>query len=386
MTGRIGKYITQTVSGEPFKAHVPPELPVDPPIVMEKIYPFLEKATLAIAELSGLTKAIPNKSLFLYMYVRKEALLSSQIEGTQSSFSDLMLFEQHLQPEINLDDVNEVSNYVKALHHGLERIEGGFPLSLRLLKEVHQVLLSGGRGMTKQPGEFRRSQNWIGGTRPGNALYVPPPVNMLDDCLANLEQFLHDNSLPTIIKAGIAHVQFESIHPFLDGNGRLGRLLIILLFCVDGILDEPILYISLFLKQNRRVYYNLLTQVREHGAWEVWLEFFLNGLFDTAKQAILAIQEINGLFHDHLAIIDTMGRSRITCAKVFEYLQMLPQVTVSGVASALSVSLPTARDALNNMVEVGILEEISGKVRNKVYVYRQYLDILEEGTEPFQRR
>jgi Fic family protein len=243
MNKRIGTYIKQKVSGESYKAYVPPQLPPDPPIDLQQLYPNLEKATLALAELNSVTKVIPNISLFVYMYVRKEALLSSQIEGTQSSFSDLILFEHHQKPEVSLDDVEEVSNYVKAIHYGLDRLKSDFPLSLRLLREIHDILLSGGRGSKKSPGEFRRSQNWIGGTRPGNALFVPPPVEYLDQCLSNFEKFLHYGKLPVLIKAGLAHVQFETIHPFLDGNGRLGRLLIILLLCESGILDEPILYL-----------------------------------------------------------------------------------------------------------------------------------------------
>lgn len=216
MNERIGVYVTQNVVGEPYKAYVPPPLPLDPPIDLTGLYPYLEKATLALAELNSVHKSIPNTSLFIYMYVRKEALLSSQIEGTQSSFSDLMLFEHHQKPEVSLEDVEEVSNYVKALTYGLNRLKEDFPLSLRLLKEIHGVLLSGGRGSSKLPGEFRHSQNWIGGTRPGNALFVPPPIDRLDQCLSNFENFLHDNTLPILIRAGIAHVQFETIHPFLN--------------------------------------------------------------------------------------------------------------------------------------------------------------------------
>lgn len=220
------------------------------------------------------------------MYVRKEALLSSQIEGTQSSFSDLILFEHQQKPEVSLEDVEEVSNYVKVIMYGLKRLNNGFPLSLRLLRDIHSVLLSGGHGLGKIPGEFRRSQNWIGGTRPGNALFVPPPMDHLDECLGDFENFLHEGSLPILIKAGLAHVQFETIHPFLDGNGRIERLLMTLLLCGSGMLDAPILYLSLYLKENRRVYYELLQEVRIHGTWETWLELFLKGVDKSAKQAI----------------------------------------------------------------------------------------------------
>jgi Fic family protein len=283
MNQRVGTYITQKVPGESYKTYVPPKLPPEPLVDLGRLYPYLEKATLALAELNSICKTIPNPSLFIYMYVRKEALLSSQIEGTQSSFSDLMLFEHHQKPEVSLEDVEEVSNYVKAVSYGLQRLKEDFPLSLRLLKEIHGVLLSGGRGSSKLPGEFRRSQNWIGGTRPGNALFVPPPVDSLNQCLSDFENFLHDETLPVLIKTGLAHVQFETIHPFLDGNGRLGRLLITLLLCANGMVDEPILYLSLYLKQNRQSYYELLQEVRSNGTWETWLEFFLEGVYSSAK-------------------------------------------------------------------------------------------------------
>ena len=317
----------------------------------------------------------------MYMYVRKEALLSSQIEGTQSSFFDLMLFEHHQKPHVALDDVEEVSNYVKAIEYGLERLQNGFPLSLRLLREIHSVLLSGGRGSHKLPGKFRTSQNWIGGTRPGNALYVPPPVEHLADCLANLEKFLHDDSLPVLIKAGLAHVQFETIHPFLDGNGRLGRLLIILLLVEGGLIDAPILYLSLYLKENRKIYYDLLQEVRTHGTWEVWLEFFLNGVVESSQQAIKTIKDINRLFEEDVAKLNTLGRARFSCERILDYLKQLPQVSVPLLAKALEVSPPTVRHSLNHMVKLGILEEISGKQRDKIYLYRKYLDLLEEGAQ-----
>jgi Fic family protein len=355
------------------------------------------------------------------MYVRKEALLSSQIEGTQSSFSDLMLFEHKQKPKVSLEDVEEVSNYVKAINYGMARLRDDFPLSLRLLKEIHSILLTGVRGSTKLPGEFilkenrntdlflsgegaqrineyvstrihdknkdsilireefRRSQNWIGGTRPGNASFVPPPVEYLADCLSDFEKFLHDENTPVLIKAALAHVQFETIHPFLDGNGRLGRLLITLILCADGMLDEPILYLSLYLKKNRHTYYQLLQEVRESGNWEVWLEFFLIGIYQSATQAINTAENINNLFIKDLAKISLLERARFSCEKIFEYMKTLPQVSVPFLSKALNLTPPTVRDALNNLQSIGILEEISGKKRDKVYVYRKYLDILENG-------
>jgi len=383
MNQRLGIYINQNTTGESFKAFVPPKLPPNPPIDLSTLYAHLEKAAVALAELNSIHKSIPNTSLFIYMYVRKEALLSSQIEGTQSSFSDLMLFEHHQKTTVSVEDVEEVSNYVKALNYGLERLKSGFPLSLRLIREIHGILSSGGRGSLKSPGEFRRSQNWIGGTRPGNALFVPPPISHLDQCLAEFENFLHDDNLPVLIKAGIAHVQFETIHPFLDGNGRLGRLIITLLLCNHGNLDEPILYLSLYLKQHRHVYYNLLQEVRSHGKWETWLEFFLEGIFNSSKQAISTANRINHLFESDMAKIGTIGRARFSCELALDYMKKLPQISATSLAKELDMSTPTARNALNQMVDLKILEEITNQERDKIYVYRNYLNILEEGAAPF---
>ncbi|MBA3752030.1 Fic family protein [Candidatus Dependentiae bacterium] len=383
MNRRIGTYITQKLTGELYKAYIPPKLPPDPPIDLTRLYPSLEKATLTLAELNSIHRIIPNTSLFMYMYVRKEALLSSQIEGTQSSFSDLMLFEHQQKSEVCLEDVEEVSNYVKAITVGVQRLKEGFPLSLRLIKEIHGILLSGGRGSRKLPGQLRHVQNWIGGTRPANALFIPPPVEHLQHCLNDLESFLHDKSLPVLIKAGLAHVQFETIHPFLDGNGRLGRLLITLILCEGGMLDEPILYLSLYLKQNRSLYYELLQEVRTHGTWETWLEFFLEGIYTTAKQAITTAENINTLFEQDLQKIAQLGRARFSCEQTLEYMKRLPQVTVPLLAKELAITAPTARSALNQMTSLGVIEEVSGKKRDKIYVYRKYLAILEEGAQPF---
>jgi len=384
MNKRIGTYITKKIATESYKAYVPSQLPPNPSVDMERLYPLLEKATIAVAELNSIAQIIPNISLFVYMYVRKEALLSSQIEGTQSSFSDLILFEHNQKPNVSLEDVEEVSNYVQAINHGLDRLEKGFPLSLRLLCEVHAILLSGVRGARNLPGEFRKSQNWIGGSRPGNALFVPPPIEVLMDCLSNFESFMHDEkcNLPALIKAGIAHVQFETIHPFLDGNGRLGRLLITLLLCKEDILAEPILYLSLYFKQNRITYYNLLQQVRLHGSWEIWLEFFLEGITTSAKKAVSTAKQINILFKEDLLKIETLGRARISCIRVLDYLKKIPQISVPLLSSELNISAPTARSALTNLLGLGILVEVTGKKRDKIYVYRRYLDILEDGAEP----
>ena len=281
----LGTYIVSTIGGESVRSYVPPPLPPDPAVGMGQLQLLLEQANQALGRLDGFTSVLPDLSLslFLYAYVRKEALLSSQIEGTQSSLSDLLLFENSEAPGVPIQDVQEVSNYVAALNHGMRRLREGFPLSLRLIREIHGVLLSEGRGSNKEPGEFRRSQNWIGGTRPGNAAFVPPPPDRVMECMGQLEIFLHEErrDIPLLIKAALVHVQFETVHPFLDGNGRLGRLLITFMLCASGSLREPILYLSLYLKTHRETYYELLTEVRSKGDWETWLEFFLTAVKET---------------------------------------------------------------------------------------------------------
>ncbi len=380
MDTRLGKFINIKIPGESYKAYLPVQLS-DLDLDLGRLYSHLERATLAIAELNAISTSIPNKALFLYMYVRKEALLSSQIEGTQSSLNDLILFEHDQRTKVSLGDVEEVSNYVVALEYALARLKGDFPLSLRLLRETHQILLSGTRGAQSLPGEFRKSQNWIGGTRPGNALYVPPPPDKLIDCLSDFEKFLHAETYPTLIKAGLLHLQFESIHPFLDGNGRLGRLLIVILLCENRILKEPILFLSLYLKRNRELYYNLLQEVRIRGTWETWLEFFLEGICQSASEAVANANAICKLFEADLKKLEALGRIRFSCIQIFDFLKMLPQVSVQQVSKGLSMTNPTARSALNKMLELDILVEITSKKRSKVYVYKRYLDLLEEGAE-----
>ena len=258
-----------------------------PEIALLPLLDRLSAAERALGRLDGAAVLLPRQELFLYMYVRKEAVLSSQIEGTQSTLADLLRFETEAQSGQPIDDIREVSNYVDAMMYGLERLEE-FPLSLRLIRELHARLLQSGRGEKKDPGEFRRSQNWIGGTRPGNALFVPPPVSELDACLDAFERFIHETEsrLPPLIKAGLLHVQFETIHPFLDGNGRVGRLLVTLFLCANGVLRNPLLYLSLYLKTRRADYYRLLQEVRENGAWEAWLEFFLDGVAETGESSL----------------------------------------------------------------------------------------------------
>jgi len=311
-------------------------------------------------------------------------VLSSMIEGTQSSLADLMLFELDEQPGVPMEDAREVSRYVAALEHGLERVRGGFPLSLRLIREVHQVLMgSEGRGAKLTPGEFRSSQVWIGGTRPGSAVFVPPPVNELDECLKLFERFLHDVPEPTspLVKAALAHVQFETIHPFLDGNGRVGRLLITLLLCHAGVLREPLLYLSLYFKQHRPTYYELLDRVRHDGDWEAWLSFFLEGVKQVAEGAVATAERLGAMFRSDRARIEGAGRRAGSALRVHEVLKVRPIQSMSTARAAAVLSFPAASSAMDLLVELGIARELTGKRRNRLFVYDQYLNVLSEGTE-----
>ncbi len=381
---RLGTLIESTAGGERVRAHVPAPLQQAPPLDLPRLMSVYERATSAVGRLDGMTAILPSTPFFLHMYVRKEALLSSQVEGTQSSLSDLLLYENDEEPSVELDDVTEVSNYVAALNHGVARIRGDFPLSLRLIREMHGIILKSGRGATKQPGEFRRSQNWIGGTRPGNALFVPPPPHRLNECLDAFEHFLHtdDASLPPLIRAGLAHVQFEAIHPFLDGNGRLGRLLITLILVEGGVMREPVLYLSLFLKSRRDDYYQLLQEVRQAGTWETWMEFFLTGVAETAEQATETARELVAMFEMHRQRIAALGRSATSALRVHEFMQARPVVTIQTVANGLNTSFPTAGAALQRLAELGIVRETTGKRRNRIYIYSNYLALLDRGTEP----
>jgi Fic family protein len=343
----------------------------------------LERALLACGRLDGISALLPDPDLFLYAYVRREAVLSSQIEGTQSSLSDLLLFELDEAPGVPFNDVVEVSNYVAALEHGMARLREGFPLSNRLLREVHGKLLARGRGAEKSPGEFRRSQNWIGGARPGSATFVPPPPQRVEDCMGALEAFVHDSSpLPALMKAGLAHVQFETIHPFLDGNGRVGRLLIALMLHEAHVLRQPLLYLSLYLKQHRADYYRLLDTVRRDGDWESWIEFFLDGVADTAGAAVDTAHRLLTLFRQDEEKLSATGRGSASLLRVFNALREKPVATVSGLSVRAAVSFPTAAKAVDALVAAGIGRELTGGRRNRVFAYDRYLSILNEGTEP----
>lgn len=339
------------------------------------------RASVALGRLAGVTGLLPDPQLFLYSYVRKEAVLSSQIEGTQPSLSELLLFENNALVGAPLDDVTEVSNYVAAMEHGLARLREGFPLSLRLLREVHGVLIAKGRGSDRQPGQFRTSQNWIGGSRPGNALFVPPPPDEVVACMGALELFLHDPSTPAVVRAGLAHVQFETIHPFLDGNGRTGRLLVALLLCHDGVLPQPLLYLSLYLKRHRTTYYDLLQRVRTHGVWEEWLDFFLSGVAETANQAAETAGRLLQLFQKDRERLHALGRKGASALKLHDVLQKQPVTTVGKLVAKFGFTAPTANAVLRVMIEQGIVREITGYARNRVFAYGEYLRLLNEGTE-----
>ena len=379
-----GRYVTISTVGERAQAFVPAPLPPCPPIDWTtELRDKFDQALLALGRLDSVSALLPDTSTFLYLYVRKEAVLSSMIEGTQSSLSDLLLFEMDLEPGVPLDDVREVSNYVAALDHGLGLLEGGLPLSLRLLREVHGVLLSKGRGSQQNPGEFRRSQNWIGGTRPGNAVFVPPPAEEVPACMNALELFLHDQPEPTpvLLKAALAHVQFETIHPFLDGNGRLGRLLITLLLCERKVLREPTLYLSLYFKTHRAYYYELLNRVRLTGDWEAWLAFFAEAVLATASQAIETARQLHNLSNQDRDKIDRLGRAAPSTRAVHRALMERPIASASSLAEKTGLTPATVNKALGQLQQLSIVKELTARKRNRLFCYAGYLEVINRGTE-----
>jgi Fic family protein len=381
--GLQGKLVQQGPSQEPFKSFIPKPLPPAPEIEFgPEMLDLMEQANLALGRLDGLAKLLPDLQLFLYFYLRKEAVLSSQIEGTQSSLSELLLFESHQLIGVPTPDVVEVSNYVSALQHGLKRLRQELPISTRLMKEIHAVLLSKGRGQDKRSGEFRNSQNWIGGSRPGNANFVPPPTDEVVPLMGQIETFYHDQkSLPLLVKVALIHVQFETVHPFLDGNGRLGRLLITLMLVADSVLSEPLLYLSLYFKQHRTTYYELLQKVRFEGVWEDWLEFFFTAVSETAKQAVSTAHEVLRLFQRDRGRIEKLGRIRGTTMLVHELFQRQPYLTISSASRQLHLSQPAVTNAVRALQDLKMIKETSGRSWNRVFVYSSYLRIMTEGTE-----
>jgi Fic family protein len=381
MSERAGRVVAVQPGPEGYSAFVPAALPPDPPLRIDSgTQALLDEANQALGRLDGVTLLLPDPGQFLYSYIRKEAVLSSQIEGTQSSLSDLLLFENDAAPGVPLDDVEETSNYIAALSHGLHRIESGeLPLSNRLLREVHALLMSGVCGGDKAPGEFRRSQNWLGGTRPGNARFVPPPPPEVVPAMSDLEKFLHDDPEPTpiLIKAALAHVQFETIHPFLDGNGRVGRLLITLLLCSERVLQQPLLYLSLYFKQNRDAYYDHLQRVRTEGAWEDWLQFFLEGVIAVASSATETARLIRHLVERDREMVHGLGRGAASALRVHELAGRRIVLSASGAAARLGLSVPTVNAAFARLEQAGILREATGRRRGRLFVYDAYLELLQ---------
>ena len=372
----FGTYIESSTLGETVRAFVPPPIPPEPPLSFTPAAQHaLDRAMLSLGRLDGAATTMADVDLLLYTFVRKEAVLSSQIEGTQSTLDDLLAHEIEAVPGAPDEDVREVSRYVDAMNHGLTRIAAGFPLSMRLLRETHGILLADGRGAQKQPGEFRQSQNWIGGTRPGNATFVPPPRTHLDECLTNLEQYLHQPTNP-VVKAALAHLQFETIHPFLDGNGRVGRLLITLMFCNDSVLRKPLLYPSLYFKQHRQQYYDELTAVRATGDYERWVDFFAEAIRHSAEVAIETSRRVTHAFQEDRAQLRLVPRMAGSLLMIQEALQAKPVTNVATLRKATGLTTPTINSMLRELESRGIIKESTGRARDRVFVYQRYLDAL----------
>jgi Fic family protein len=374
-----GSYVEVATAGERFKAFVPAPLPPDPPVAWSHaLRRRFDDALVALGRLDALAAHLPNAALMLYSFIRKEAVLSSQIEGTQSSLADLLLYEIDEQPGVPVEDAREVSRCVAALEHGLAALRGGLPMSLRLLRGMHEVLMAhpGGRGKT--PGEFRRSQVWIGGTRPGNAAFVPPPANEVANCLKHFERFLNDQpeATPPLLKTALAHVQFETIHPFLDGNGRLGRLLIVLQLVADGVLREPMLYPSLYFKKHRALYYELLNGVRLNGDWERWLEFFAEGVQLSAAQAANTANSLLALVDADRDRIAGLGRAAGSALAVHQALQRQPLASSGALVKATGLTAATVNKSLAHLERLKIVAEMTNRQRGRVFTYRRYVDEL----------
>jgi Fic family protein len=385
--GPTGHYLPISTLGESCRAFIPAPLPPTPALLMDdRLQNLAQQASLALGRLDGISSLLPEPQHLLYSYIRKEAVLSSQIEGTQSSLSDLLLYEAEGSPGVPMDDVREVSNCAAALEHGIQLLRDGLPLSLRLIREVHGILLHDGRGADKEPGEFRRSQNWIGGTRPGNARHVPPPPDAVIECMGALENFLHGQpvAVPVLIRAALAHVQFETIHPFLDGNGRIGRLLITFLLHSEGLLSQPLLYLSLYFKQHRSRYYELLQSVRTDGDWEEWITFFLEGVIAVATQAATTARRLLALFEEHQRQVRGLGRLTTSGLRLMDHLQRHPVTTASAAAADTGMSFHTARKMFETLQSLGIVTEGSGRKYGRFYTYSACLELLNEETQtPF---
>ena len=384
-----GEYAVQSTADSSYRAFIPVPLPPEVPVDVSRVDEERTRANLALGSLNTISRFLPDKHLFLYSYIRKEAVLSSQIEGTQSTLEDLLLFENESVPGVPIDDVSEVSCYVAALEYGLRELRKGLPISGRLIRGMHKILLSRGRGSNRSPGEFRKHPVWLGGTRPSTAVFVPPPHLEIPRLMSDLERFLNNMPVrtsdpaktPTLIKAALTHVQFETIHPFSDGNGRMGRLLISLILAAEHVLDEPLLYLSLYFKTHRQTYYDLLQRVRTEGDWETWMAFFLRGIAEVADGAATTAHRLLTLFDKDRSGLEDQGRHAMTLLRVHDLLKHEVAVSSSKISSRLSLSVPTAIAALNKLQELGLIRETTGKQRNRSYVYTKYLDILNEGVE-----
>jgi Fic family protein len=385
LSDRAGRFVAVGTPLDGYAVFDPSPLPPDPPLALDKpTERLLERANQALGRLDGITMLLPDPQTLLYTYIRKEAVLSSQIEGTQSSLSDLLLFEADVAPGVPVGDVEETANYLVALRHGIDSVATGrLPISSRLLREVHGLLLDGARGGDKTPGEYRRIQNWLGGAQPADARFVPPPPQDVPDAIAALERFIHDEEgeLPVLIKAALAHAQFETIHPFLDGNGRVGRLLITLMLCAEGVLERPLLYLSLYFKQHRDLYYDRLQRIRTHGEWEEWVAFFLQGVLDVATSATKTTCDIVSLVERDRATVGALGKSAATAGRILEHAIQRVILTPKSVQAATGLTAPPVYSGIRRLEEAGILHEATGKRRNRVYVYTQYLALLNAGTE-----
>jgi Fic family protein len=380
-----GRYERVAAGGERVNAFIPFRLPPKNPqlAIVGRLASRLERAEQALVRLDLAGEMVPSLDWFIYAFVRKEAVISSQIEGTQASLVDLLAFEAEEQPAPNAD-IEEVTNYLDALNHARTQLASkrGLPLSMRLLNEAHRRLMHGVRGADKQPGEIRRSQNWIGGTRPGTAVYVPPPPDKLAQALSDFEKYIHaDDSLPKLVRAGLLHVQFETIHPYLDGNGRIGRLLIALLLEHWGLLKAPLLYLSLFFKRHRDEYYRRLGLVRLEGDWEGWIDFFLDGVATISDEAVASARELFALVSADRTRLLAAETIPVSAVRLFEQLPRHPIVTVASAMKLIGASKPTATRAVGALIEVGILIETTGKKRDRSFAYRAYLERLRTGTE-----
>ena len=389
MQREVGRYERTAAAGETVSAFIPDRLPpANPPLSLDAgTRDLLRSAEQKLSRLDLAGEMVPSIEWFIYAFVRKEAVLSSQIEGTQATLVDLLAFEASAEGSASAgptSDVQEVCNYVDGLAYARRQLQSpkGLPLSMRLLNEAHRRLMKGSRGANRQPGEIRRSQNWIGGTRPGNAAFVPPPPNELGRLLADLQKYIHrEDDLPPLVRAALVHVQFETIHPYLDGNGRIGRLLITLLLEHWKLLSQPLLYLSLFLKQHRAEYYRLLNAVRLEGAWEGWVAFFLEAVSTIADEAATTARDLFVVVNKDRARVLGARNSSVTAARLLEILPRRPVVTIPAIVKLLKTSKPTAAKAVSVLERLGILEEMTGRRRDRTYGYSSYLERLRAGTD-----